>query len=99
MTKIKKMADKIEDELCSAKEYAENYLSEKAKGNSQLANRYKEMANDEIKHAMYIHDIAVAEIESLRKIYTPPQRMLEKWEKSHAKYVEKTAWIKQMLSM
>lgn len=93
------MADKIKDELCSAKEYAENYLSEKAKGNSQLANRYKEMANDEIKHAMYIHDIAVAEIESLRKIYTPPQRMLEKWEKSHTKYVEKTAWVKQMLAM
>lgn len=99
MTWIKKLADQIADELDSAKEYAEDYLTFKAKENSTWANRYKEMANDELKHADYIHDRAVAEIEELRKVYTPPQDMLDKWDSDHRKFIEKTAWVKQMLSM
>lgn len=99
MTKIKKLADEIMDELESAKEYAEDYLSYKAKENSAWANRYKEMATDELKHAGYIHERATEEIEALRKVYTPPQDMLDKWEADHKRYVEKAAWIKQMLSM
>ena len=99
MEKIKKLADEIMDELHSAKEYAEEYLTFKAKGNQTWANRYKEMANDELKHAVYIHERAVEEIEELRKVYTPPEEMLEKWESDHRKFLEKTAWIKQMLAM
>lgn len=99
MTKIKKLADEIMDELESAKEYAEEYLSYKAKDNGTWANRYKEMSNDELKHAGYLHDRVVEEIEELRKVYTPPQEMLEKWDADHKKYVEKAAWIKQMLTM
>lgn len=57
------------------------------------------MADDELKHARYIHDMAVAEIEQLEKVYTPPESMREMWEKSHREYVEKAAWIKQMLTM
>lgn len=99
MTKIKKLVDRIEDELSDAKDYAEEYLSYKAKNNSTWANRYKEMSTDELKHAGYIHDRAVEEIEELRKVYTPPEEMLEKWNSSHKKYIEKAAWIRQMLSM
>ena len=99
MEKIKKLADEIMDELHSAKEYAEDYLSYKAKDNGTWANRYKEMATDELKHASYIHDRAVQEIEELRKVYTPPQDMLDKWDHEHKEYVEKAAWIKQMLTM
>ena len=99
MTKIKKIADEMLEELCSAKEYAENYIEFKAKDEMQWANRFKEMANDEIKHAGYLHDFAVSEIETLRTVYTPPQEMLDKWDKDHKKYIEKAAWIKQMLSM
>ena len=57
------------------------------------------MANDELKHANYIHERAVTEIEELREVYTPPRKMLDKWEKDHNKYIEKAAWIKQMLAM
>lgn len=99
MTKIKKLADEIMDELDSAKEYAEDYLTYKAKDNSTWANRYKEMATDELKHADYIHDRAISEIEELKKVYTPPQEMLEKWDADHKKYIEKAAWIRQMLTM
>lgn len=99
MTNIKKLADEIMDELDSAKEYAEEHLSYKAKENPEWAKRYEEMAHDELKHADYLHDRVVEEIEELRKVYTPPQDMLNKWDADHKKYVEKAAWIRQMLAM
>lgn len=87
------------EELCSAKEYAEKYIEHKAKEDMQWANRFKEMSQDEIKHAMYLHELAIKEIETLSKVFTPPQKMLDKWEKDHAEYVEKAALVKQMLSL
>lgn len=99
MTIIKKYVEDIEEELEGAKEYAEKYVECKVKDNMAAANRYKEMAMDELKHSSYLHEWAVAEIEKISKVYTPPVEMMEKWEKSHREYVEKTAWIKQMLSM
>ena len=99
MRKIQVLVNQIDEEICSAKDYAETALEYKAKGNQNWYTRYKEMANDELKHAMYIHDRAVSEIDELSKVYTPPTEMQEKWDKSHKEYVEKVAWIKQMLSM
>lgn len=99
MTKIKKYVERIEEELHDAKNYAEKYVEYKAAGNTQNQNRYKDMANDELKHAMYLHDIATAEIAELNKVFQPTQEMLDKWDRSHREYVEKTAWIKQMLTM
>lgn len=99
MTKIKAYVKQIDEELCDAKEYAEKYVEAKAKGDSNWANRYKEMAQDELKHSMYIHDKAIADIEELSKVYTPPVEMQKKWDESHKVYVEKSAWIKQMLAM
>lgn len=61
--------------------------------------RRKEAASDEMKHAMWIHDVAVAEVEKLKQVYQPPVEMLEKWDEAHKHYVEKSAWIKTMLSM
>ena len=57
------------------------------------------MSEDELKHAMYIHEYTVKEIEDLRKVMIPPEEMLEKWDKEHKVYVEQVAWIKQMLNM
>jgi hypothetical protein len=96
---IKKYVEAIEEEIEGAKDYAEKYVEAKAKGDIGRANRYKEMAGDEIKHAMYVHEWAVADVEMLSKVYTPPAEMMEKWEKAHKEYVEKIAWIKQMLSL
>ena len=99
MTRIKNLVDGIKDELCSAKDYAEEYLTYKAQGNGTWANRYKEMSTDELKHAGYLHDRAVSEIDELKKVYTPPEEMLQKWESSHREYIEKAAWVRQMLAM
>lgn len=99
MKKIGDYVKHIDEELCGAKDYAEKYIEYKAMGNSQYMSKYKEMATDELKHAMYIHDIAMADIEELSKVFTPPVDMQEEWDKSHKHYVEKVAWIKQMLAM
>lgn len=99
MRAIKKYVEAIEEEIEGAKDYAEKYVEAKAKGDIGRANRYKEMAGDEIKHAMYVHEWATADVEMLSKVYTPPAEMMEKWEKAHKEYVEKIAWIKQMLAM
>lgn len=99
MRYIKKFVDEIKDELESAKEYAEMYVEHKAKNDMPTASKYKEMANDELKHANYIHEWTVKEINELSNIYTPPTDMMEAYEKAHKEYVEKVAWIKQMLSL
>ena len=97
MRTIKKFVDSIEEEIEDAKEYAEKYVECKAKDNMQFANLYKEMANDELKHASYLHEMVTKEINQISKVYTPPQDMYEKWEKAHKMYVEQVAWVKQML--
>lgn len=99
MRAIKKFVEAIDEELESAKEYAEKYVEHKAKNDMQTATRYKEMANDELKHANYEHEWAVKEIDELSKVYTAPVEMQEAWEKAHKVYVESVAWIKQMLAM
>ena len=99
MKRIAEMVDQIDDEIESAKTYAESYLDRRARNDSKWAQRYKEMADDELKHATYIHDAAVEEIELIRVVYTPPAEMQKAWDESHKRYVEKVAWIKQMLNL
>lgn len=99
MKTIKYFVEGIEDEINGAKEYAEKYIEAKANGDMNTANRYKEMAHDELKHAATEHEFAVREIEKLNTVYTPPEGMLEKWQKAHKEYVEKAAWIRMMLDM
>lgn len=99
MTKIKNYVEMIEDELCSAKEYAEKSIELKSEGLTQWSQKFKEMSIQELQHAINIHDYAVLEIEELNKVYKPTNEMQEKWDKSHKEFVEKAAWIKQMQAM
>ena len=99
MRRIKELADQIKEELEGAKVYAEKSLDLKAHGDTSRAAKYKDMANDELKHALNIHDEAVDEIRKLSEIYTPPASMQEAWDLTHKEYIEKTAWIKTMLQM
>ena len=99
MKAIKELVDKIDDELNGAKEYAEQSLMAKSMGNNTWSQRYKEMALDELKHSGYIHEKAVEEIQRLQTVYTAPVEMQEIWDKEHKKYIEKAAWVKQMLNL
>lgn len=99
MTIIKEYVDRIDEELNDSKHYAEEYVLAKSENDSYWMNRYREMAEDELRHSEYIHELAVKKIQELKSIMTPPAKMLERWEAAHVNYVDKAAWIKQMLSL
>ena len=100
MKKIKKYVDGIRNELEDAKHYMEDALEYKAMGNQTRYARYKDMSMQELSHAMTLHEFAVQDIEQLKTVYSEvPSEMLDKWDKAHVDFVEKTAWIKQMQTM
>lgn len=96
---IQQYVEAIDEELEGAKEYAEKFVEARVKGDTATANRYREMVNDELKHASYEHEWAIREIGELSKLYTPPVSMQEKWDKEHKKYVEAVSQIRQMLEI
>lgn len=99
MKMIKRYVDCLDEELEGAQKYAEKYVEVKANENTKWSSKFKVMAEDELRHAMIIHELISEEIEKLNKVYTPSQDMLDKWDEAHTEYVEKAAWIKQMLSL
>lgn len=99
MERIKKLADEMMEEVCGAKEYAERAIMYRVNGESNWSNRFREMANDELKHAGYLHELIVMDVDKLATVYTPPVEMMEKWDADHKKYIEKAAWVRQMLDM
>ena len=98
MKRIGKLVKMIDNELHSAEEYAEKYIEMKADGNS-FSSKYKDLANDRLKDANILHEIAVSEITKLNQVFKPRADMQNKWNESHTAYVEKTNWISEMLSM
>lgn len=99
MRMIGELVDFIDEELEGAKTYAEKSLQLKAEGVNDYSNKFKTLANQELDHANIIHEYAISQINKLNQVYTAPVEMQEAWDKSHKEYVEKTAWIKQMLTM
>lgn len=89
----------IKEELETAKEAAEKYVYYKSQSNAVRAKLYNEISNDELKHAKYYHDMVTEEITRLKDVYKPAAEMMKEWEEAHAEYVEKFAWIKQILQM
>lgn len=98
MRKIRKYAEEIKDEVHGAMKYAERYIEYKL-SRPNWAKYYKTMAEQELQHAAYIHEIAMSEINELEKVYTAPAEMLECWESAHHKYLDKAARVKQILTM
>lgn len=96
---IKEYVDMIDEELEGSLRYAEMYIEYKSKSDGYWYDRFKEMALDELKHAEYIHELATKKIEHIRKVYIPTSEMQIKWNESHANYIERAEYIKQLLSM
>lgn len=99
MKKIMDMIARLDDEIESAENYAECSIEYKVKGNTGWQNRMHEASMDELKHAGWVHEEIVTTIDELSKVYVPPVEMQEIWDERHKNYVQKVAWIKQMLSM
>lgn len=99
MKRIKKLVKRIDDEICSAEYYAEKAIEYKMDGETDMYKKFSQMANEELGHAMTIHDIAVKEIDKVQSVITPPADMREKWELAHADYIERVAKIKSYINI
>ena len=99
MKAIQKFVERIEEEIEDAAYYAEKAVECKAAGNMRDAEKYREMASDELKHGTMLHEMATVAITQLNKVFKPTTEMQEKWDHSHKIFVERVAWIKQMLAM
>lgn len=99
MRYIKELADNIMEEVEDAKKYAEKSLEHKAWDDSYAASRYHQLAEDELSHASFLHELVTKQIKKLGEVYTPPSCLQEEWGKMHKEFTEKAAWIKQMLNM
>lgn len=99
MKMIDKMLEHLEEEVEGARGYAEKYIECKAKGNMPRATRYKEMATDELKHAGYLRDMDIADVEGLSKVYTMTDAEQSKWQHGHKHLTEQMAMVKHILSM
>ena len=100
MTKIKNDIEDLKEEIDGAKCYAEKALEYKVQNNSTRYSKFKTMAEQELEHANNLHTFIVEDIEALKKVFPQvPEKMMEEWEKAHKYYVEKVAWIRQMLAM
>lgn len=94
---IDDLIEEVNEELEGAKHYAELYIEWKARGDSIKYSKYKEMANDELRHAAFAHDSAVNDIENIKRVYTLSVEDEEKWGKAHKHYSECMAYIRYML--
>lgn len=95
---IDKMIDSLEDEIEGAKKYAEKYIEWKARGDSARAAKFREMSNDELRHASNIHDFAMMDIDGFKRVYAFPEKDEEKWLQAHRQFAEQYALVKQMLA-
>lgn len=99
MKRIKKLVHMIDDELESAECYSEKAMEYKIDGQSDMYQKFSRMASEELDHAMTLHDIAVKEIDKASQMISVPAEMREKWELSHADYIERVARIKSYIQM
>lgn len=96
---IKKMADYMEDELDGCIEYAKDAL-EYQYTRAALSKNFYQMAQAEYGHYQLLHESVVKLIEEIKqqgKNY--PQKMLDKWESQHRKFIEKAEEAQMYLNM
>lgn len=98
MRYIAELVDLMEVELDNAKEYAEKFVIMSA-NDDEYAKKFKAMSEESLKHSTIIYSLVIREINKLKNTYTLPIKMKECWKQKEEKYIEKSAWIKQMLSM
>lgn len=99
MKMLDKMMDELHEEVEGARDYAEKYIDCKARGNIPRANKYKEMASDELRHFTTLRDFAIADAEGIKRIHTLTENEVEAWEHAHKKINDEIAMIHHLLSM
>ena len=98
MRRIKMIVDDIHEELEGAQHYAECFVQAKSDGDLALAERFRSMSEDELRHASILHSRAVDEIRKLEQHYHPTNEMKDAWDESHREYVKMHQWIEELLN-
>ena len=79
MKKIEQIADYIDEEINDAMKYARCAIQND--DDAELAKTYRTLANEELGHAMRLHDEVVRLIKKYRDEHgEPPQKMLDRYE-------------------
>lgn len=99
MKLIETLSEKISDEICDAKSYAELAV-ENREVYPDLAQTLYELSVDEMGHMTKLHAAVAAIIEKYRKEKgEPPAAMLAVYDYLHKKQIEKAAEAKAMQDM
>lgn len=99
MKKIKRIAERIREELEDSESYAKDALKYKD-SDRDLAQTVAGLAKQELTHSELLHEQAVRLIkEQQEKGITPPAAMQAVWDWEHEHMIEKTAHVKQLLEM
>ena len=99
MKLIDKMLEHLEEEVEGAREYAEKYIECKARGNIARANRYKEMAHDELKHANFLKEMDMADVDELSRVYAMTEEEKTCWEHGMKHLTDQMAMVMHILAM
>lgn len=99
MKLIQKLSDMIEEEIGDAGKYARCALENK-ETNTQLAELFYKLANEELGHMSQLHSQVVSIIEDYRKKHgDPPEAMQMLYDILHQKHIANAASVKGMLSL
>lgn len=96
---LEKMLEHLGEEVEGAREYAEKYIECKARGNIARANRYKEMAQDELKHASFLRDMDISDVGELKKVYPLTDEEQSHWDHRQKHLTDEMAMVMHILSM
>jgi len=96
---IETLSDKIEEELCDAKDYAMLALEQREE-RPQLAQAFYDLSTDELRHMGILHTEVVKLIEDYRRANgEPPADMLARYEYLHGRHIKKAAEVKSLQAM
>lgn len=96
MILIQKLTDMIDEELSDAEKYCRCAMNHK-EDHPNLANCFFRLSNEEISHAMLLHEQIVNLINEYRKEHgNPPERMQIIYDYVHSKYIERMNDLKIM---
>lgn len=92
---VRKYTDHICEECDGAMEYATKYVEYK-KPKTEWASRYKEMAEDELKHAEYLNMMLDEWVDSVSWFSADDRELMQH---AKAKMAEKMAIVRMMLNV
>ena len=96
---LDEMIEELEEEVEGARAYAEKYIECKALNNMARAAKYKEMAQDELKHAGFVRGFAMEDADGIKRVHNLTEEESNHWQHAHKKINDEIAMIHHLLSM